>query len=161
MSGSLNEVTIIGHLGRDPEVRFSQDGKKIVNMSIACSESWKDKHSGERKEKTEWIRVVIFNDGLAGIAEKYLKKGSRVFLRGKLQTRKWTDQSGVEKYTTEVVLQNFDGKLLMLDGRGDGGARRDDEGEHSGGGGEVSGTEAAGYGRGGARYNDLDEEIPF
>ena len=122
MAGSVNKVTLIGNLGRDPEVRFSQNGDKIANLSVATSESWNDKASGERREKTEWHRVVIFNKHLAEIAEKYLKKGSKVYLEGALQTRKWTDNSGVEKYTTEVVLGNFKGELTMLAGRGDGGS---------------------------------------
>ena len=121
MAGSVNKVTLIGNLGRDPEVRFSQSGDKIANLSIATSETWNDKASGERKEKTEWHRVVIFNKFLADIAEKYLKKGSKVYLEGSLQTRKWTDNAGIEKYTTEVVLGNFKGELTMLDGRSEGG----------------------------------------
>ncbi len=120
MAGSINKVTLVGNLGRDPEIRFSQSGDKIANLSIATSEIWNDKASGERKEKTEWHRVVIFNKFLADIAEKYLKKGSKVYLEGALQTRKWTDNAGIEKYTTEVVL-GFKGELTMLDGRGDGG----------------------------------------
>lgn len=115
MSGSVNKVILIGNVGRDPEVRFAQSGDKIVSLSIATSESWKDKNSGERKEKTEWHRVVVFNKHLADVAEQYLRKGSKVYLEGSLQTRKWTDQSGVEKYSTEVVLQNFRGELTMLD----------------------------------------------
>jgi len=111
---SLNKVTLIGNLGRDPEVRFSQDGKKIANLSLATSEKWKDKATGEQREKTEWHRIVIFNKGLAGVAEKYLKKGSKIYVEGMLQTRKWTDNSGVDKYTTEIVLQNFHGELVML-----------------------------------------------
>src|SRR3972149_3899437 len=123
MAGSVNKVILVGNLGRDPEVRFSQDGGKIVNMSIATSESWNDKASGQRKEKTEWHRVVIFNDRLADVAEKYLKKGSKVYVEGQLQTRKWTGQDGNERYTTEVVLQRFRGELTLLDGRaGAGGA---------------------------------------
>jgi single-strand DNA-binding protein len=114
MMSSLNKVTLIGNLGRDPEVRFSQDGKKIANLSLATSEKWKDKATGEQREKTEWHRIVIFNKGLAGVAEKYLKKGSKIYVEGMLQTRKWTDNSGVEKYTTEIVLQNFHGELVML-----------------------------------------------
>lgn len=116
--GSVNKVLLIGNLGKDPEVRHTQDGKAIVNLSIATSESWKTK-DGERKEKTEWHRVVIFNEGLAKVAEQYLKKGSTVYLEGSLQTRKWTDKDGVEKYSTEVVLQNFRGELVMLGGKGD------------------------------------------
>lgn len=113
---SLNRVTIIGNLGADPEVRRSQDGKAIVNLNIATSETWRDKNSGERREKTEWHRVVIFSEGLAKVAEQYLKKGSKVYLSGALQTRKWTDQTGVEKYSTEIVLQGFNCELIMLDG---------------------------------------------
>ena len=119
MAGSVNKVILIGNLGRDPEVRNSQDGNPIVNLSIATSENWKDRQSGERREKTEWHRVVIFNDNLAKVAQNYLKKGSKVYLEGQLQTRKWTDQSGAEKYTTEVVLQRYRGELTMLDGKGD------------------------------------------
>ena len=117
MAGSVNKVILIGNLGKDPEIRSMQDGKTIVNFSIATSENWKDKTTGEQKAKTEWHRVVIFNEHLAKIAQNYLKKGSKVYLEGQLQTRKWTDQSGVEKYTTEVVLQRFKGELTMLDGR--------------------------------------------
>jgi single-strand DNA-binding protein len=114
MAGSVNKVILVGSLGKDPDVRSTQSGQKIVNMSVATSETWKDKSSGERKEKTEWHRVVIFNEGLAGIAEKYLKKGSKVYLEGQLQTRKWTDQSGNERYSTEVVLAAFKGELTLL-----------------------------------------------
>src|SRR6201991_5019415 len=124
MAGSVNKVILVGNLGKDPEVRRMQDGRPVVNMSVATSESWRDKATGERKEKTEWHRVVIFNEGLAKVAEQYLKKGSKVYLEGQLQTRKWTDQQGVEKYSTEVVLQGFSSALTMLDGaasRGGGG----------------------------------------
>ncbi len=164
MAGSVNKVILIGNLGRDPEVRFSQDGKKIVNLSLATSESWKDKNSGERREKTEWHRVVVFNNHLADIAEKYLRKGSKVYIEGALQTRKWTDQSGVEKYSTEVVLQNFRGELTMLDSRNDGGGYSG--GDSGGGGGYSSGDSgdsgASGGGGGGmAPGGDLDDEIPF
>lgn len=116
MSGSVNKVTLVGNLGSDPEVRHTQDGKAIVNLRIATSESWRDKASGERKERTEWHRVVIFNEGLARVAETYLKKGSKVYLEGQLQTRKWQDQSGADRYSTEVVLQGFNSNLTMLDG---------------------------------------------
>jgi single-strand DNA-binding protein len=119
---SVNKVILVGNLGRDPEVRHTQDGKPIVNLSVATSESWKDRNTGERKERSEWHRVVIFNEGLAKIAEQYLKKGSTVYLEGQLQTRKWTDKDGVEKYSTEVILQNFKGDLVMLGGRRDGDA---------------------------------------
>ena len=117
MAGSINKVILVGNLGRDPEVRSLQDGGKIVNLSIATSERWKDRNSGEQREKTEWHRVVIFNENLARVAEQYLSKGSTVYIEGQLQTRKWTDQQGVEKYTTEVVLQRYRGELTMLGGR--------------------------------------------
>ena len=157
MAGSVNKVILVGNLGRDPEVRHTQDGKPIVNMSLATSETWRDRATGERRERTEWHRVVIFNERLADVAEKYLRKGSKVYIEGQLQTRKWTDQSGVEKYSTEVVLQNFRGELTMLDTRG--------------GGGEMAGAGAGGYeapaggGGGGGEPapagGDLDDEIPF
>lgn len=162
MAGSLNKVTLIGNLGRDPEVRSTQDGMKIVNLSIATSESWKDRNSGERRERTEWHRVVIFNENLGKVAEQYLRKGSKVYLEGALQTRKWTDQNGQDKYTTEVVLQRYRGELTMLDGRGEGG-----------GGGGYGGGSDGGYGGGQQQTggydapapvggpNDLDDEIPF
>src|SRR5215468_7478551 len=121
MAGSVNKVILVGNLGRDPEVRRTQDGRPIVTLSIATSENWRDKNTGERKEKTEWHRVVIFSEGLAKVAEQYLRKGSKVYLEGALQTRKWQDQSGQDKYSTEVVLQGFNSNLTMLDGRGEGG----------------------------------------
>ena len=119
MAGSINKVILVGNLGADPEIRQTKDGRPIANLSIATGESWKDKNSGERRDKTEWHRIVIFNEGLVRIAEQYLKKGSKVFLEGQLQTRKWEDKDGIEKYTTEVVLQNFNGNLTMLGGRND------------------------------------------
>jgi single-strand DNA-binding protein len=153
MAGSVNKVILIGNLGRDPEVRSMQDGNKIVQLSVATSEQWKDRNSGDRKERTEWHRVVIFNDRLADVAEKYLRKGSKVYLEGQLQTRKWTDKEGQDRYTTEVVLGRFRGELTMLDGRGDGGGGGGDYGssDSSGGGGRAP----AGSG------GDLDDEIPF
>jgi len=153
MAGSVNKVILIGNLGRDPEVRTTQNGTKVANLSLATSENWRDKSTGERKEKTEWHRVVIFGT-LADIAEKYLKKGSKVYVCGQLQTRKWTDQSGQEKYTTEVVLQRFRGELTLLDSRGG-------EGD-MGGGPEERGTEGGGgtAPRGGGAAG-LDDEIPF
>src|SRR5271154_876763 len=122
MAGSLNKVTLIGNLGRDPEMRSTQDGNRIATFTVATSDTWRDRVSGERRERTEWHRVVIFNERLAEVAEKYLRKGSKVYVEGQLQTRKWTDQSGQEKYTTEVVLSRFRGELTMLDGRGGEGA---------------------------------------
>ena len=139
MAGSVNKVILLGNLGRDPEIRNTQDGNKIVNLSIATSEKWKDRASGEPRERTEWHRVVIFNENLARIAEQYLRKGSSVYVEGQLQTRKWTDQQGVEKYTTEVVLGRFRGELTLLGGRGDGG----------GAGGGYGDTMGGGYGGGG------------
>ena len=150
MSGSVNKVILVGNLGKDPEVRRMTSGDPIVNLSVATSESWRDKASGERKEKTEWHRVVIFNKNLAEVAEKYLRKGSKVYVEGQLQTRKWTDKDGAEKYSTEVVLQNFRGELTMLDGRngGEGGG---------GGGGRIGASESpASFQR-----DEMDDEIPF
>src|ERR1044072_5043215 len=162
MAGSVNKVILVGNLGKDPEVRRMQDGRPVVNMSVATSESWRDKATGERKEKTEWHRVVIFNEGLAKIAEQYLKKGSKVYLEGALQTRKWTDQQGVEKYSTEVVLQGFNSALTMLD-RAGGGGGGGDYGESSGS--DFGSSRPAARGRapavGGAKRGDLDDEIPF
>src|SRR5215210_7072686 len=120
MAGSVNKVILVGNLGKDPEIRRTQDGRPIANLSVATSETWRDKATGERKEKTEWHRVVIFNEGLCRIAEQYLKKGAKVYLEGQLQTRKWQDQAGADKYSTEVVLQGFNSNLTMLDGRGEG-----------------------------------------
>jgi single-strand DNA-binding protein len=170
MAGSVNKVILIGNLGRDPEVRHAQDGTKIVNLNIATSESWKDRNSGERKEKTEWHRVVIFNDRVADVAERYLKKGSKVYIEGALQTRKWTDQSGVEKYSTEVVIGKFKGELTLLDGRSEGGGAG--AYDQSGGGESefaaprqpAPARSPAGGGAGGAGWDapaDLDDEIPF
>lgn len=159
MAGSVNKVILVGNLGRDPEVRHTQSGDPIVHLSVATSESWRDKNSGERRERTEWHRVVIFNQNLGRIAQQYLKKGSKVYLEGQLQTRKWTDQSGQEKYTTEVVLQAYRGELTMLDGRDGGGGGFGDQSqsfERSGGGG---GGDFGGGGGSGAA--DLDDEIPF
>ncbi len=170
MAGSVNKVILVGNLGRDPEIRFTQAGKKIANLSVATSDSWKDKQTGERREKTEWHRVVIFSEGLADIAEKYLRKGSKVYLEGQLQTRKWQDQSGQDKYSTEVVLQGFNSTLTMLDSRAGGGAGADagggdapawpDEGAAASGGGGAPGGGAPGGG-GSAPGGDLDDEIPF
>lgn len=157
MAGSVNKVILIGNLGRDPEVRRTQSGDAIVHLSVATSENWRDKASGERREKTEWHRVVIFNERLGEIAQKYLRKGSKVYLEGQLQTRKWTDQGGQEKYTTEVVLQRFRGELTLLDGRGEGEAGGGpEEGRGVGGGGGRGGTAPRGGGS-----DALDDEIPF
>ena len=168
MAGSVNKVILVGNLGKDPEVRRLGSGEPVVNLSLATSESWKDKATGERKEKTEWHRVVIFNENIARVAEQYLKKGSKVYVEGQLQTRKWQDQSGQEKYTTEVVIQRFRGDLTILDGRGGGGGAEHGEGESgqvSRGGdfGRSSPMEKkpAMAGSGSGRYNDLDDDIPF
>ena len=148
MAGSVNKVILVGNLGKDPEIRTLNSGDRVANLTVATSETWRDKASGERKEKTEWHRVVIFNKNLAEVAEKYLRKGSKVYLEGSLQTRKWTDKDGAEKYSTEVVLQNFRGELTMLDGRG---------GEGGGGGGGRGASEApASFQR-----DEMDDEIPF
>src|ERR1700754_4429850 len=163
MAGSVNKVILVGNLGKDPEVRRMQDGRPVVNMSVATSESWRDKATGERKEKTEWHRVVIFNEGLAKVAEQYLKKGSKVYLEGQLQTRKWTDPQGVEKYSTEVVLQNFNSTLTMLDGRsggGGGGFGGDDAGDDFGSRGPSSSPGPRRAVAAGARSNsDMDDDI--
>ena len=152
MAGSVNKVILVGNLGRDPEVRRLPSGEPVVNLSLATSESWRDKTSGERKEKTEWHRVVIFNENIAKVAEQYLKKGSKIYLEGQLQTRKYTDKDGSEKYSTEVVLQRFRGELVMLDSRG---------GE--GGGERMERPAMAGAGEGSRSFQraDLDDEIPF
>ena len=166
MAGSVNKVILIGNLGRDPEVRTMQSGGKVCNLSVATSESWRDKGSGERREKTEWHRVVIFNENLIQVAERFLKKGSKVYLEGQIETRKWTDQSGQEKYSTEVVLRPFRGELTMLDGREGGG------GGGGGGGGSYGGSgfdeaparepsRSSGGGGGFGPGPDLDDEIPF
>ena len=162
MAGSVNKVILVGNLGRDPETRRMTSGDPMVNLSVATSESWRDKASGERKEKTEWHRVVIFNEGLAKVAEQYLKKGAKVYVEGQLQTRKWTDQSGAEKYTTEVVLQGFNSNLTMLDGRGGGGSfGGDDGGSDFGSVGPSSGPAPRRAVPAGARNNDMDDDIPF
>ena len=181
MAGSVNKVILVGNLGRDPEIRNTQDGSKIVNLALATSETWNDKASGERKERTEWHRVVIFNDRVADVAERFLKKGAKIYVEGSLQTRKWTDQGGQERYTTEIVIGRFNGQLTMLDGRAGGG----DSAGYSGGGmsepamsspapmrerASASSRPASGAARGGAagapswdapRGGDLDDEIPF
>jgi single-strand DNA-binding protein len=171
MAGSVNKVILIGNLGADPEIKRTQDGRPIANLRIATSETWRDKNSGERKEKTEWHRVVIFSEGLCKIAEQYLKKGAKVYIEGQLQTRKWTDQAGVEKYSTEVVLQNFNSTLTMLDGRAGGGAGGGDSygGDNGGDFGSSSPSSApprrvaaaSAGGGGGGRGSDMDDDIPF
>ena len=165
MAGSVNKVILVGNLGKDPEVRRMQNGNPVVNLSVATSDTWRDKATGERKEKTEWHRVVIFSEGLAKVAEQYLKKGSKVYLEGALQTRKWTDKDGIEKYSTEIVLQGFNSNLTMLDGaRG---------GAGGGGGSDFGADQSSDFGAsrpqtrqpamagGGGKRGDLDDEIPF
>ena len=160
MAGSVNKVILVGNLGRDPEVRSMQDGRNMVNMSVATSDTWRDRQTGERKERTEWHRVVIFNENLVKIAEQYLKKGSKIYVEGALQTRKWTDQSGQERYTTEVVIPRFGGALTMLDGRSGGG-----EAGASGGMDDEPAPAMAGGGGGRpaarAKAGELDDDIPF
>ena len=163
MAGSVNKVILVGNLGRDPEIRRTQDGRPIAQLSVATSENWRDKNTGERKEKTEWHRVVIFSEGLAKIAEQYLKKGSKVYLEGALQTRKWQDKDGNEKYTTEVVLQGFNSTLTMLDGKG-GGAGAGGGAESSedfGSSGPAPSRERKPAMAGGGGRDDMDDEIPF
>jgi single-strand DNA-binding protein len=164
MAGSVNKVILVGNLGRDPEVRRLNSGKPVVNLSVATSENWRDKDTGERKEKTEWHRVVIFNENLAKIAEQYLKKGAKVYVEGQLQTRKWTDNAGVEKYSTEVVLQGFNATLTMLDGR-DGAPRGGDEGGDFGRSSPMEGgrepARIPGRSGGASLAEELDDEIPF
>jgi single-strand DNA-binding protein len=165
MAGSVNKVILVGNLGRDPEVRSFQNGGKVCNLRIATSENWKDKNTGERREKTEWHSVAIFQDGLVRVAEQYLRKGSKVYIEGQLQTRKWQDQSGADRYSTEVVLQGFGGTLVMLDGRGEGGGgggggQGDDRGSY--GGGQGGGNQGGDQQRGGfGGGSDVDDEIPF
>ncbi len=175
MAGSVNKVILVGNLGRDPEIRRLGSGDPVVNLRIATSESWKDKGTGERKEKTEWHSVVIFNENLGRVAEQYLRKGSKVYIEGQLQTRKWTDQSGQEKYTTEVVLQRFRGELTILDSRSGGGSDYAEEPGQVSRGGDfgrsgpmekrpaMAGAGAGGGGGGsrGGYSNDLDDDIPF
>jgi len=163
MAGSVNKVILVGNLGKDPEIRRTQDGRPIANLSIATSETWRDKNSGERKEKTEWHRVVIFSEPLCKIVEQYLKKGAKVYIEGALQTRKWTDQSGVEKYSTEVVLQGFNSTLTMLDGRSGGGGGSfgsDESGNDFGSGGAASSAPRRAVAAG-TRNSDMDDDIPF
>ncbi len=162
MAGSVNKVILVGNLGADPEIRNMQDGRPVCNLRIATSETWRDKSSGERRERTEWHRVVIFNEGLCRVAEQYLKKGAKVYIEGQIQTRKWQDQSGQDRYSTEVVLQGFNSTLTMLDSRNAGGGGGGDWGGSSGG----SGGSGGGYDRddgfsGGSSGAPIDDEIPF
>ena len=167
MAGSVNKVILVGNLGADPEVRHTQDGRPIVNLRLATSENWRDKQSGERKERTEWHRVVIFNENLAKVAEQYLKKGAKVYIEGQLQTRKYTDQQGQEKYSTEVVLQQYRGELTMLDSRGGGGGGMseasdgDEFGQSNALGRSRAGAGAGAGGKAPAYARDLDDEVPF
>lgn len=173
MAGSVNKVILVGNLGADPEIRNLPSGGKVVNLSVATSENWKDKNTGERREKTEWHRVVIFSEGLARVAESYLKKGSKVYLEGQLQTRKWQDQSGADKYSTEIVLQGFNSNLTLLDGRGDGEGAGEGGGGFRGadnGGGFRGARDNGGNGGGGQRPRPsapafepggMDDDIPF
>jgi single-strand DNA-binding protein len=172
MAGSLNKVMLIGNLGADPEIRSFQNGGKVANLRIATSETWKDRNTGERQERTEWHTVAIFSEGLINVVENYLKKGSKVYVEGQLQTRKWQDQQGNDRYSTEVVLRGYNGTLTMLDGAGGGGGggNRSSGGGYGGGGGQGgggfgggnqgggSGSQGAG---GGSNYDDLDDDIPF
>jgi len=162
MAGSLNRVMLIGNLGQDPDIRSMQNGGKVCNLSIATSETWKDRNTGERKEKTEWHRVVVFNEGLVGVIENYVKKGSKVFIEGQLETRKWQDQNGNDKYTTEIVIKNYNGSLTMLDGRND----------NQGGGGYQQQRPQAQQSGGGMQqqqqnnapapvHDDFEDDIPF
>ena len=158
MSGSVNKVILVGNLGRDPEIRTLNSGDRVANLNLATSETWRDRNSGERKERTEWHRVVIFNDNLVKVAENYLRKGSKVYIEGALQTRKYQDASGQEKYSTEIVLQKFRGELTMLDGKGEGGERGDSDSGGYSSGGRASGSTSAPRESFSA---DLDDEIPF
>ena len=159
MAGSVNKVILVGNLGKDPEIRRTQDGRPIANLSIATSETWRDKGTGERKEKTEWHRVVVFNENIVKVCEQYLRKGAKVYVEGSIQTRKWTDQAGVEKYSTEIVLQKFRGELTMLGGRGD--AERDEGGGYASGGFSGGGPRQSSSAPREEFSHDLDDEIPF
>ncbi len=158
MAGSVNKVILVGNLGADPEIRRTQDGRPIANLSVATSENWRDRNTGERREKTEWHRVVVFNEGLCKVIEQYLRKGAKVYLEGQLQTRKWQDQNGQDKYTTEVVLQGFNSNLTMLDGRGDSGG---DYSPAQSSGGDFGQTGPSSGGNLGPAAGDIDDEIPF
>ena len=166
MAGSVNKVILVGNLGNDPEIRHTQDGKPIANLSVATTDSWRDKNTGERKDRTEWHRVVIFNEGLCRVAEQYLKKGAKVYLEGQLQTRKWQDQQGQDKYTTEIVLQGFNSTLTMLDSRSGGGMSDSPQASYnnnqsSGGGYDFNNDSGSNQSGGGSFDKSLDDEIPF
>jgi len=167
MAGSINKVILVGNLGRDPEIRRTQDGRPIANLRIATSETWRDKNSGERREKTEWHSVVIFNEGLCKVAEQYLRKGSKVYIEGQLQTRKWQDQQGQDRYSTEVVLQGFNGNLTMLDGRSGAGAgaagmNEPGQSDYGAGSSDRGARNGSGGGQDGGNFDKgLDDEIPF
>ncbi len=161
MAGSVNKVILIGNLGRDPEVRTFQNGGKVCNLRLATTETWKDRNSGERREKTEWHSIAIFSEGLVRVAEQYLRKGSKIYVEGQLQTRKWQDQSGNDRYSTEVVLQGFGSTLVMLDGRSGGGGGGGDYGSDPQAGGSGGGSGGGDFGGGPAGGGDLDDEIPF
>ncbi len=173
MAGSLNKVMLIGNLGADPEIRSFQNGGKVCNLRLATTEAWKDRNTGERQERTEWHTVAIFSEGLVSVAERFLRKGSKVYVEGQLQTRKWQDQSGNDRYSTEVVLRGFNGTLTMLDGAsggggGGGGGQRGGSGGGSYGGGSSGGDSGGGWNQGGggssgggSNYDDLDDDIPF
>ena len=168
MAGSVNKVILIGNLGRDPEIRSFQNGGKVANLRIATSEQWKDRNTGERKERTEWHTVSIMSEGLVNVVERFLKKGSKVYIEGQLETRKWQDQSGADKYSTEIVLRGFNGTLQMLDGRGEGGGGGMGGGSMGGGGRDQGGYDSYGSGSGsqgggsqGGGRPDYDDEIPF
>ena len=181
MAGSVNKVILVGNVGADPEIRRTQDGRPIANLRIATSESWRDRNSGERREKTEWHTVVVFNEGLCKVVEQYVKKGAKLYIEGALQTRKWQDQNGADRYSTEIVLQGFNSTLTMLDGRGEGGGGGggmsrgggggdfgggygggyDDRPASSSGGGGRSGGSGGSAGGGGGFSRDLDDDIPF
>ena len=166
MAGSLNKVMLIGNLGADPEIRSFQNGGKVANLRIATSETWKDRNTGERQERTEWHTVAIFSEGLVGVVERFLRKGSKVYIEGQLQTRKWQDQSGNDRYSTEVVLRGLNGTLTMLDGAqggsgGGGGGGQRGGGDNGGGWNQGGGGSSGGSAGGGSNYDDLDDDIPF
>lgn len=158
MAGSVNKVILVGNLGKDPVIRRTQDGKPVASFSVATSDTWKDKNTGEKREKTEWHNVVVFNEGLCRVIEQYVKKGSKVYVEGQLQTRKWQDKDGHDRYSTEVVLQGFNGVLTMLDSAGGGGARGQVSGAQ---GGYSGGGDFEAMGAGGGDFGDFDDKVPF